>query len=68
MNVVAIQTYENNVLEFRKDALADTVAMLSAEAQLAYDRGDLSDVVYTDDTLLISSSGTHLNEYLRAAA
>jgi len=48
--------------------LSDASSMLSAPAQLAYDRGDLSDVVYADDTLLISVSNAHLAEYLHAVA
>ena len=48
--------------------LSDASAMLSAPAKLAYERGDLSDVVYADDTLLISTSSAHLAEYLSAVA
>ena len=46
--------------------LQDAVAMLSDEAAAAYKRGDLADVVYADDTLLISVSSQHLSEYLNA--
>jgi len=48
--------------------LTDATAMLSPSAKLAYQRGDLSDVVYADDTLLISVSSIHLEEYLLAVA
>jgi hypothetical protein len=48
--------------------LEDAVSMLSPGARQAYDRGDLSDVVYADDTLLISVSDAHLAEYLRVVA
>jgi len=48
--------------------LKDAVSMFSPEARQAYDRGDLSDVIYADDTLLISVSVNHLAEYLRAVA
>ena len=46
----------------------DAVRSLSAEARAAYDRGDLADVVYADDTLLLGSSSEHLNEYLHCVA
>ena len=48
--------------------LSDAVASLSAPAKAAYDRGDLSDIVYADDTLLVAVSSDHLNEYLSAVA
>ena len=48
--------------------LTDATAMLSPAANSAYQRGDLSDVVYADDTLLISVSSTHLEEYLLSVA
>ena len=48
--------------------LSDATAMLSPSAESAYQRGDLSDVVYADDTLLISVSSSHLEEYLLAVA
>ena len=34
----------------------DAVKMLSAEAKLAYNRGDLAELVYADDTLLLGFS------------
>ena len=46
--------------------LDDAVSMLSPEASEAYLRGDLSDIVYADDTLLIGVSDKHLSEYLNA--
>ena len=48
--------------------LQDAVDTLSPEAKLAYERGDLADVVYADDTLLLSASDAHLAEYLNAVA
>ena len=48
--------------------LKDATSMLSPEARQAYDRGDLSEVVYADDTLLISVSDAHLAEYLHVVA
>ena len=48
--------------------LSDAVSMLSDGAKDAYAKGDLSDVVYADDTLLIAVSSTHLAEYLQAVA
>ena len=38
------------------------------EAKLAYERGDLVDVVYTDDILLLNASDLHHAEYLNAVA
>ena len=46
--------------------LHDAVSWLSPEARAAYTQGDLSDLVYADDTLLISVLDKHLSEYLRA--
>jgi len=48
--------------------LTDATAMLSAPARSAYERGELSDVVFADDTLLMSVSSNHLEEYLLAVA
>lgn len=42
--------------------------MLSASAPKAYKEGDLADIVYADDTLLLGSSAKHLEEFLRAVA
>ena len=39
---------------------ADAVAMLSPDARCAYDVGDLADVVYADDTLIIAVASKHL--------
>ena len=48
--------------------LEDAKSLLSARALEAYENGDLSDVVYADDTLLLSVSQRHLQEYLSAVA
>ena len=44
----------------------DAVAMLSPAAKAAHERGDLADLVYADDTLLLGSSTCFLEEFLRA--
>ena len=46
--------------------LKDAVSMLGAEAHAAYLAGDLSDIVYADDTLLLGVSTTLVTEYLNA--
>ena len=46
--------------------LHDATSTLSPGASNAYARGDLSDVVYADDTLLLGVSDEHLQEYLNA--
>ena len=44
----------------------DAVELLPAEARAAYDRGDLADIVYADDTLLLGMTQAHLQHYLHA--
>ena len=44
----------------------DAVSLLSPSAKAAYDRGNLADLVYADDTMLLGISAEHLSEYLRA--
>ena len=46
----------------------DAVAMLSRPAREAYERGELADIVYADDTLLLGSCSKHVEELLRAVA
>jgi len=46
----------------------DAVESLSPDAKAAYLRGDLADVAYADDTLLLGISSTHLTEFLAAVA
>ena len=46
--------------------LEDAVGSLSASARAAYEAGDLADLVYADDTLIIGIKDEYLNEYLRA--
>eukprot|EP00973_Karenia_brevis_P044169 6119247-Karenia_brevis.AAC.1 len=46
--------------------MTDAKAMLSEAAQNAYERGDLEDVLFADDTLLISRCGAHIEEYMTA--
>ncbi len=46
--------------------MTDATAMLSNDARLAYDKGQLEDALFADDTLLISRSGAHLEEYMAA--
>ena len=46
--------------------LHDAVGTLSANTRSAYDRDDLADLVYADDTLLIGVSDDQLSEFLEA--
>ena len=46
----------------------DAVGMLGAQAKAAYDRGDLSDIAFADDTLLLGVSQMHMSEFLAAVA
>lgn len=46
--------------------LHDALSKLSPGAQAAYQSGDLADLVYADDTMLLSGSDRHLEEYLWA--
>ena len=45
--------------------MTDAGQALSTEARLAHSKGDLEDVLFADDTLLISRRGAHLEEYMR---
>ena len=44
----------------------DAKNSLSHSAKQAYEQGDLEDVLFADDTLLISTTGAHLEEYMSA--
>ena len=46
----------------------DAVAMLSPPARAAYDRGDLADVVFADDTLLVGANSKFVTEFIRVVA
>jgi len=46
--------------------MADAVKMLPPSARSAYDSGDLSDLVYADDTLLLGVSTEHIESFLQA--
>lgn len=46
----------------------DAVANLHASAKEAYNRGDLADIVYADDTLLLASNDCHLQDFLMKVA
>ena len=46
----------------------DAKQMLSDAARVAYEKGDLADLVYADDTLLFGVSSKFLEEYLWAVA
>ena len=46
----------------------DAVAMLGEQGKQAYDRGDLADLAYCDDTMIISVSTAHVAEFLAAIA
>ena len=48
--------------------LRDVVDSLGPEAGEAYWRGDLADLVYADDTLLMGVSSNHLGEFLESVA
>ena len=48
--------------------LHDAVASLGDDAKCAYEKGDLNDVVYADDTLLMGGSDKFVTEYLHAVA
>ena len=44
----------------------DAVESLGEEARSAYAKGDLADLVYADDTLLVGVADKHLSEFLAA--
>ena len=46
--------------------MRDAVALLSPEAKVSYDRGDLADIVYADDTLLLGVSAPFVTEFINA--
>ena len=46
----------------------DALSMLQGDAREAFERGDLADVVYADDTLLMGVSTLYLTEYMQAVA
>ena len=46
----------------------DAVATLGQPARQAYEKGDLADLVYADDTLLIGASSAHVTDFLAAVA
>lgn len=46
----------------------DALSMLQGPAREAFERGDLADVVYADDTLLMGVSTLYLTEYMQAVA
>jgi hypothetical protein len=46
--------------------MTDATASLGAGASKAYAKGDLEDILFADDTLLISKQGEHLMEYMKA--
>ena len=46
----------------------DAVNLLSPAARAAYEKGELADLVYADDTLLLGVSSAHMTEYLQAVA
>ena len=48
--------------------MRDAVSNLDAHSLAAYHRGDLADIVYADDTLLLASSDGHLQEFLSKVA
>ena len=46
----------------------DAASLLSRDAAIAYKRGDLGDLTFAEDTLLMGVSSKHLSEYLNAVA
>jgi len=46
----------------------DAVAKLSPAATAAYNRGDLADLAFADDTLVLGASSEHITEFLAAIA
>ena len=46
----------------------DAVSNLDAPSAAAYEKGDLADIVYADDTLLLATSDGHLQEFLSRVA
>ena len=48
--------------------MQDAVGLLSPEARRAYDQGDLADLAFADDTLLLGVSAAHLENFLQAVA
>ena len=46
----------------------DAVSFLPEDARAAYDRGELADVVYADDTLLLGANVKYVEFFLRAVA
>ena len=46
--------------------MKDALELLPQQAREAYAKGDLSDIAYADDTLLLAVSSAHLEQYLRA--
>ena len=46
----------------------DAVDMLPSQARSAYDRGDLADIRFADDTLLLGESPEFLEEFLRGVS
>ena len=46
----------------------DAVSSLPQDARAAYDRGELADVVYADDTLLLGANVKYVEVFLRAVA
>jgi len=46
----------------------DAVDLLSPTARASYEKGELADLAYADDTLLLGVSSEHLAEYLKAVS
>ena len=46
--------------------MTDAQARLSSAAREALDKGNLEDVLFADDTLVIGSVGTHVEQYMEA--
>ena len=46
--------------------VSDAFSLLPDEAKSAHETGDLSEVLYADDTLLLGISAQHVEQYLHA--
>ena len=46
--------------------MTDATNMLSHDAKTAYAKGELEDILFVEDTLLISKRAPHLEEYFTA--
>ena len=48
------------------EMMKDAVSLLSPPAKASYDQGELADLAFADDTLLLGTSTAHVSEFLAA--